>query len=146
MGKGLLLWMLGVPIPVIIASQTNPHIAYDFNLHAKDVEDYRRMLLGLGSLDFKIDRQQVYEYYFMRYIYNTEDLFFDSYDATVEAMGGYYEQFTPAVYDQWLAESSTEKNRAITTALHTFLESGDFRMDYTHYGREFSIDFEGKKT
>ncbi len=133
-------------VPVIIASQTNPHIAYDFNLHAKDVEDYRRMLLGLGSLDFNIEKRQVYEYYFMRYIYNTENLFFEDYDATIESLGGYYAQFTPAVYDSWLAESSTQKNRAITTALHKFLESGDFRMDYTHYGREFAIKPEGNRT
>jgi hypothetical protein len=50
-------------IPVINASMNNPHIAYDFNLHAPDPETYRRLLLDLDKLDFHIDARQVYEYY-----------------------------------------------------------------------------------
>ncbi len=125
-------------IPVINASQNNPHIAYDFNLHAKDVEDYRRLLMGLDQLDFAIDKQQVFEYYFMRYIYNTEDLFFNSYTTTVDELGGYDRQFTPAVYEKWVSEWSHEKHSAILLALQSFIQSSDFRMDYRHFGREFA--------
>lgn len=132
-------------IPVINASQNNPHIAYDFNLHAKDVEEYRSLLVGLDQLDFTIDKQQVYEYYFMRYIYNTEDLFFDSLDTTLEALGGYDQQFTPAVYEKWLDEWNPEKHQAITSALQSFIQSSDFRMDYTHFGREFTVESIGAK-
>ena len=127
-------------IPVINNSLNNPHIAYGFNLHSKDVDDYRRLLLGLDTLEFSIDTEQVYEYYFMRYIYNTEDLFFDSYDATEKALGGYRGQFSPAVYERWLDEWSPEKHKAILAALRRFVQSGDFRMDYSHYGREISVE------
>lgn len=127
-------------IPVINASQNNPHIAYDFNLHAKDIEDYRRLLMGLDRLEFKIDKQQVYEYYFMRHIFNTEDLFFDGYSSTLDELGGYDGQFTPAVYSKWLAQWTPGKHGATMSALQSFIESGDFRMDYRHYGREFSIE------
>lgn len=133
-------------IPVINASQNNPHIAYDFNLHAKDVEDYRRLLIGLDQLDFTIDKQQVHEYYFMRYIYNTENLFFDNYDATMNELGGYSQQFTPAIYEKWLNEWCHEKHQRITSALRLFIQSGDFRMDYRHYGREFAVEAEGTQT
>ena len=126
-------------IPVINNSLNNPHIAYGFNLHSKDENDYRRLLLGLDTLEFSIDTDQVYEYYFMRYIYNTEDLFFNSYETTVKALGGYKGQFTPAVYEQWLDEWSQEKHNAILAALSRFVQSGDFRMDYSHYGRELSV-------
>jgi hypothetical protein len=132
-------------VPVINNSLNNPHIAYNFNLHSKDVEDYRRLLLGLDSLDFNIDKQQVYEYYFMRYMYNTEDLFFNSYDATVKALGSYDAQFTPAVYEQWLGEWSSDKHQSIISALQTYIQSGDFRMDYKHYGREFTVESIGAK-
>lgn len=132
-------------IPVINASQNNPHIAYNFNLHAKDVEDYRRLLIGLDQLDFTIDKQQVHEYYFMQYIYNTENLFFDNYDATMDELGGYSQQFTPAIYEKWLNDWCHEKHQAITSALRLFIESGDFRMDYRHYGREFVVEAKGTK-
>jgi hypothetical protein len=132
-------------IPVINNSLNNPHIAYNFNLHSKDVEDYRRLLLGLDTLDFNIDKQQVYEYYFMRYMYNTEDLFFNSYDATVRALGSYDAQFTPAVYEQWLGEWSPDKHQSVISALQTYIQFGDFRMDYKHYGREFTVESIGEK-
>lgn len=127
-------------VPVINCSLNNPHIAYDFNLHPRDVQDYRRIILSLDRLDFKIDEQQVYEYYFMRFIFNTENLFFDSYDKTLEELGGYDRQFTFAIYDKWLQEWTHEKHQSILLAIESFLESGDFRMDYRHYGREFSVD------
>lgn len=127
-------------IPVINNSLNNPHIAYAFNLHSKDEEDYRRMLLGLDTLDFHIDIAQVYEYYFMRYIYNTQDLFFDSYETAEMAFGGYKGQFSPAVYDRWLDEWTPKKHEAILSALHRFIQSRDFRMDYSHFGREISVE------
>lgn len=127
-------------VPVINASLNNPHIAYGFNIHAQDVEHYGRLLAALDGLEFQIDRQQVYEYYFMRYIYNTEDLFFENYDRAIAELGGYAEQFTPAVYAKWLEEWSPEKHVAILRAVSTFIKSGDFRMDYTHYNREFTVE------
>lgn len=127
-------------IPVINASQNNPHIAYDFNLHARDIEDYRRLLLGLDELDFTIDKQQVYEYYFMRHIFNTEDLFFTDYQFMVDQLDGYDNQFSPLVYGFWLNEWSIEKHREIISSLQCFIHSGDFRMDHRHNGRNGPIN------
>ncbi len=126
-------------VPVINASQNNPHIAYDFNLHAKDIEDYRRLLLDLDSLDFTIDQQQIYEFYFMQHIFNTSNLFFNNYEKAIEELGGYYEQFTPAVYEKWLEEWTPNKHRAINSALETFIKSGDFRMDFRHFDQDITL-------
>lgn len=133
-------------IPVINASQNNPHIAYDFNLHAKDIDDYRRLLTNLDQVGFTIDKQQVYEYYFMRHIFNTENLLFINYHSTINELGGYDKQFSSVFYQKWLDEWSPERHVAITSAFQAFINSGDFRMDYTHYGREFSIEAMRSKT
>lgn len=132
-------------VPVINASMCNPHVAYNFNFHPETVEQYKDVLMGLDDQEILIDKQQVYEYYFMRHIYNTENIFFNSYDKTIEELGGYKQQFTPAVYEKWLDEWSPEKHLAINSAIRTFIQSGDFRMDYTHYGREFTVDSIGAK-
>ncbi len=126
-------------IPVINASPSNPHIAYDFNLHARTIEEYRSMLLNLDALDPKIDKQKIYEYYFMRHIFNTEDIFFKNYEKAVIDLDGYYGQFEPKVYDRWLEDWSSERHQAIGKAMLSFIRSGDFRMDYRHYGREFTV-------
>ena len=132
-------------VPVINASMNNPHIAYDFNLHVRDVEHYRELLENLDKLVFSIDRREVYEYYFMRYIYNTEDLFFEDYSRAISEIGGYDSQFTPAAYKKWLSEWSPRRHEEIGKALHDFVRSGEFRMDYTCYGREFSATSLGAK-
>ena len=130
-------------IPVINASLNNPHIAYDFNIHPKNIEEYRDILMNLDTLNFKINRQQVYEYYFMRFIYNTENIFFDNYTAVLERLGGYTKQFSPSTYELWCNEFSLEKHEKILTALEKFIDSDDFRMDYTHFDQEFSIQHIG---
>lgn len=126
-------------IPVINASRNNPHIAYDFNFHPKDENEYRALLTNLDSLALKIDRRKVCEYYFMRHIFNTEDLFFESYEQAIEDLGGYYGQIEPAVYDRWLKEWTPERHEMIVAAVQNFIRSGDFRMDYGHYGRPFTL-------
>jgi hypothetical protein len=133
-------------VPVINASQNNPHIAYDFNLHAKDVEHYRRMLLNLDDLGLKIDQQKVYEYYFMKFICNTDDIFFESYSKAVSDLGGYSRQFDAAVYDRWLQDWSVERHETIVQALRNFVRSGDFRLNFTHFGRQITFNALGGKT
>lgn len=127
-------------VPVINASLNNPHIAYEFNLHPKSIDEYRALLMSLDRLDFKIDKTQVYEYYFMRYIYNTENWLFDNYHQMIGDLGGYNAQFTPRAYEKWLSEWSPQKHNDIILALEKFIESGNFRMDYRHFGREFEMD------
>lgn len=124
-------------IPVINASLSNPHIAYNFNIHPKSQEEYKKILTNLDGLDFKIDQQEVYQYYFMRHLYNTENIFFDNYAKEIENIGGYKEQFTPKIYQSWLAQFTPEKHKIINNALNKFINSGDFRMDNIHFGTEF---------
>jgi len=127
-------------VPVINASMNNPHIAYNFNIHARDVEHYRELLENLEKLDLSINRREVYEYYFMKHIYNTEDLFFKDYQTTIDDIGGYKEQFTPLIYEKWCDEWLPVRHKEIVAALRRFVDSGEFRMDYSSFGREFTLD------
>lgn len=120
-------------VPVINCSINNPHIAYNFNLHPGNIDEYRCLLLNLDKLECKIDKQQVYEYYFMRYIYNTENLFFNSYSDTIKELGGYSNQFTDAIYGKWLTEWTSEKHQSISKAIKSYILSKDFRMDNSHF-------------
>ena len=127
-------------IPVINASLCNPHIAYDFNLHPKDIDEYKEMLLGIKNLDFKIDKKQVYEYYFMQYIYNTANIFFSNYNKVIEKIGGYSNQFTEDIYSGWLDDWTPERHDDINLALQSFIKSGDYRMDYNHIGQQVTVE------
>lgn len=126
-------------VPIINCSINNPHIAYDFNHHPKSVDEYRDLLLNLDNLKLNIDKKQVYEYYFMRNIYNTENLFFNNYNSVINELGGYSMQFTDAVYDKWLSEWTYDKHESLLKAINAFIDSNDFRMEYRHFGRPLTL-------
>lgn len=120
-------------IPVINASQNNPHIAYDFNLHPKSLDEYHKLLMSIGEIKLEIDLQQVYEYYYMRNIYNTQDIFLEDYDKTLEDIGGYDAQFHPIMYKAWLDSVTQANHQTILSRLKNFINSGDFRMGKQHF-------------
>ncbi len=126
-------------IPVINASMNNPHVGYNFNIHIGDVDQYIRILSNLENLHLKIDENEVFEYYFMHNIYNTENILFDNYSNTISLLGGYKNQFSTEVYVHWLREWSSVKNSEIVSAIHKFVISNKFRMDYSFYGRNYLL-------
>jgi hypothetical protein len=51
----------------VVNSSYNPHFAYEFNIHAKSILDYRHIILNLPALKLQdIDLKKVYEYYFIQ--------------------------------------------------------------------------------
>jgi len=127
-------------IPVVNASMNNPHIAYNFNIHAKDVDHYRKLLMNIDDIHIKINRQEVYEYYFMKFIFNTENIFFEDYQGFLNNIGDYENQFSSVAYEKWLAEWTLEKHLNISESIRKFIESGDFRMDGRHTGKQFILN------
>ena len=118
-------------VPVINASMFNPHIAYDFNIHPETIEQYRDVLMDLDNQSLLIDKQEVYEYYFMRFIYNNNDWLLDDYSSMIKELGGYREQLEPKVYDYFLGKFNVNRHQKTVKSLGCFIESNDFRMHYT---------------
>lgn len=131
-------------IPVVNASLVNPHIAYNFNLHPATIEEYSEVLRGLDHIALNIDKNEVYEYYFMKFIFNTNDWLFSNYKQMEAELGGYNEQFTSKVYELWLREWTPERHDEIKSVLNSFVESGDFRLDYRHLKQDLNLT-EGQK-
>lgn len=127
-------------VPVINASINNPHIAYDFNIHPRSIDEYSSILYNIQQLELNIDSRQIYQYYFMKFIFNTQNLFFSNYQHFLDRIGGYRYQFSPAAYRHWLCEFSNDKHHSIKNDLSKFVDSGDFRMDHRH--SPGSIDFD----
>ena len=87
-------------VPVINASQNNPHISYDFNIHAKNIEDYSEVLLNLNKLKIKINKNEIYEFYYMHNIYYETNFFIKDYENFLIEIGGYKNLFNPGIYDK----------------------------------------------
>ena len=123
-------------IPVINASLNNPHISYKFNLHPKTVKEYEGILLNIEDLSLDISNEEIAEFYYMRYIYNTSDWLFLDYDKTLDELGDYREQFTPKIYLKWLEIYSDKRHKKIIHNINKFISSNEFRFinkEYSHY-------------
>jgi hypothetical protein len=87
---------------VINVNSNNPHHNYKFNYHINSIEDYKKKLKEIKTLRKKINKKEIYEFYFMHYIYVTENCFFKNYSDFLQYLGNYHEQWTDKVYDYWL--------------------------------------------
>ena len=125
---------------VINCSLCNPHIAYNFNIHPKSVEEYETILMNLADQKLDIDINEVYEYYYMRFIKNMENWLFDDYAGFIDEIGGYSKQFGPVAYQKFLEEFSAEKHERIICSLTNFIESKDYCFQKRHLNHKFDFD------
>jgi len=114
---------------VINASRANPHMAYNFNIHPKTIEEYEEILLNLSKQDLYIDKNEVYEYYYMKHIKkNMENWLFDDYYLFIDEIGGYINQFSSLTYKYFLDKYSEDKHYGRLKKLGNFIDSGDYCM------------------
>jgi hypothetical protein len=118
---------------VINASQCNPHIAYNFNIHPRSVKEYENILMNLADQKLYINKDEVYEYYYMEHINSMENWLFRDYQGFLKEIGGYKEQFSPIAYEKFLAEFSQEKHFKIMRLLENYIDSKDYCMQKKHY-------------
>jgi hypothetical protein len=112
----------------VVNAGYNPHIAYDFNWHAKTLAEYQRYLTNLDTLNKEIKHEELLEFYYMHYYYTrADDLFFPSYrkfldDLTPE------QQIGPEAYAYFLNNLTKERHEVIMENMRQFIDSGK-----THY-------------
>ena len=55
---------------VVTASPSGPYSKYNFTIESNSVDEYRKLILNLGRENFHISKNSVYEFYFMRFVFN----------------------------------------------------------------------------
>jgi hypothetical protein len=109
-------------IPVVNAGD-NPHIAYDFNIHAKTIWEYEELIQNAGRLQIEIDREKIEEFFYMHHYYFTDKYAFHANPINTEHFR------TPAsvaamsqssIFNKFCSENTPERERDV----HAYL------MDY----------------
>ena len=122
-------------VPVINASLNNPHISYNFNMNPKNIKRYKHIIKNLHkfkNFNKKIQLEKVYEYYFMRHIYNDKNWLIEDLDKMIKNLGGYDNQFTEKFYEYWINNFSLNKHNKIFDNIKNFLKSGDNSISIIH--------------
>ena len=108
-------------VPVINASINNPHIKYSFNIHPKNISHYKKIILNLKNIKYKINKKKVYEYYYMAFLYKTEKESLIKINQVLKYVGGYHNQFTSKIYKYWILHY--KKNILLEKKIEKFINN-----------------------
>jgi hypothetical protein len=112
---------------VINAGGKNPHIGYEFNIHVKSIQEYRGYLLNLEKINHKVDKEKIYEFYFMHYKYSGySQLFFKSFDEYISKYS-VDEQNSSIAYEYFLKNTREYDDAILCNKIYGFIESGDYK-------------------
>ena len=108
---------MGVPV---VNAGDNPHIQYDFNLHAKSVEEYEAYIANADRLSVTIDKTEIEEYCYMYYFYSLDQYsaganpmdpaIFESQDTLKEVAG-------PRALEVFMSRATVERERELNSYL-----------------------------
>jgi hypothetical protein len=115
-------------VPVINATKNNPHTLFDFNLHAKDLKDYKNMILNFKKLKINFDKKNIYLFYFMHNLFTRSDWMFESYEDVIKKINGYGNLSTFDFYDYWINNFNIKKYNYINLKIDNFLSSNENYM------------------
>ena len=95
-------------------------------------KEYEDILRNLRSQSLKINKDEVYEYYYMKFIHGTQNWLFEDYHKMLDELGGHDCQFAPPVYAYFLNEFTEARHVHILSALTRFVDSGEFYLGREH--------------
>ena len=119
-------------IPVINASINNPHGNYNFNLNPQSIEEYEKLILSIKDIKISINKNEIYEYYFMRNIYHSRTWLIKDLVKFIEYVGGWSYMNSYKFYNYWLNNISDEKELKINKTIKNFVSSGDDAINISH--------------
>ena len=126
-------------IPVLTANTNCPTGDYDFNIHSKNLDEYKENLLNLKNLKISIDKDQVLQYYFMRYVYNNYDCFNSEHSKFMELSNAAYDDYDTNKFYKYLLENlNEEKINEIAKVFNKFIVSNDYCLNSLHCDPEFN--------
>jgi hypothetical protein len=119
-------------IPVVNASKNNPHHRYNFNLNPKSIEELKEIILNLPNINFSINKDEIYEHYFLKHIYLSKNWMIDDLKKYLDYVGGWTGQNSYRVYEYWLSKIDNKKRKQIFNSIENFINSDEDAITIKH--------------
>jgi len=120
-------------IPVMNASQSNPHSAYTFSFTPKDVLEYESLLRNLDDIPKNINADEIYEYYYMHNLRPLPNWIFANNNQFLADTGFGVNIMTRKIYSYFLDTDNKIDNVLTTHALNKFFALESSILDHEHY-------------
>lgn len=117
-------------IVVINASINNPHVKYNFSINPKNFNHYRNILMNLTKVKLKIDKDKVYEYYYMNNLYSQDGLMFGNYLDFLNKIGGYGKTMKTNFYGYFIKNFNIDDHKLLINKIKIYVKSRHYVSDF----------------
>ena len=124
----------GYGIKLINASKNNPTFGYNFCINPKNFNEYKKTLLNLKKINFKINKKDLFEFHYMKRHYSDFDNFlFTDLDKYFKFNNQMRRNIlTNRCYKYWLEDFSAKRHKIIIKMFENFIKSGDYMITNSH--------------
>jgi hypothetical protein len=124
-------------IPVILATKNCSTYNYNFNIRPSNVDKYKEILKNLKRTKLRIRDNEVLEYFFMRYIYNDYNVFFDKYADFLDKKNNWDDYDSVKFYKYWIDNVDLCKKEEMFVIFDFFYKSKKHTIDLSHNPKLF---------
>ena len=116
-------------IPVLNAGPNNPHSAFGFNHHPKNLEEFNKILKKIPKMkNINKIRNEILIYYYMNYLNPNDNWFFPNYYKMIKSIGGYENLPSDRIYDYFVKNITKKDIINIEKNLNQFLINKNYRI------------------
>jgi hypothetical protein len=119
-------------IPVLTATKNCTTAPYNFNIHSVSIQDYENKIKNLSKLNFKINKKEILEYFFMHQIYNDSDCLFYKYTSFLDDNNTWDDYDTLKFYEFWMQNIDYSETNEMKKILNKFFDSKDYTLNLFH--------------
>lgn len=115
-------------IPVINATKNHPGRKYDFSITPKSKKEYGSILKNLDNLKFKINKDEILEYYYLRFIYNGSYNWLVNYTEVLKEFKEWSNIYNDKFYNFYMKKFDKIKYTKNSKKYLDFINSNNYRI------------------
>jgi len=121
-------------IKVINFSKNHPFKSYKFAFTPKNLKEYIKILNNLEKFDYSYDKNEIYEFYFLKRVFLDVDYMELKLDPMKDLNGYRLKErfFSTEYYNEWIKKWSINKHYKILKNIDNFISSNDFFTNNKH--------------
>ena len=115
-------------IPVITASLNHPTSVYKFSTTPKSKKHYDYLLRNLHKFKHKINKEEIYEYYYLRFIYNKSASWLVDYSKAMKKFKYFSNFYSNEFYDFYMKDFNKDNYKKKVQVYTNFINSKNYRI------------------
>jgi hypothetical protein len=119
-------------VPVILGTRNCPTYNAKINISPSSTKEYKKILKNLENINLKVKKNNVLDYFFMNYVYNDYDIFFEKHSNFINKENKWDDYDTVKFYDYWVKNVNFKEIKKMHKTFDEFYISKKHTVDLSH--------------